>query len=48
VQRWQHRLILALPLPEVAAGIIAPDTAGVPAMGYVVAATGWWAGRTRP
>jgi hypothetical protein len=53
VRRWRYRLILALPLAVVAAGIVSPSTTGVLAMLYAVAATGWWANRawqlaTRP
>jgi hypothetical protein len=53
VRRWQYRLILALPVAVVAAGIVAPSTTGLLAMVYVVAATAWWASRawqlaTRP
>jgi hypothetical protein len=45
LRRWRYRLILALPLAVVAAGIVAPSTTGILAMLYVLAATGWWAAR---
>jgi len=53
VRRWRYRLILALPVAVVAAGVVGPSTTGLLATAYVLAATGWWAARawqlaTRP